>query len=353
MSAAVYRVARRSSPFTQIDRKTLQDNSLTFEARGLLAYLLSKPDDWEVRPGVVANDGGIGRDKLQRIVSELIEARYMRRERVRDPETGVWLNSRTMVYERPQPGKVEAADESSDPEGEDDDTASFDTSNDAPAANCAIYAETPVASLPQPENPHVAQPHVENTVVDRHKKEYTNNSPLSPPLPAPATLADVSPDPFWTERVAADWRRFEDAWPFDPAEDRERARRAFGRMGDGDRTAAVAHIGDHVRWSQREGRRKGSARSYIGERKFEDWAKGLLTHPGDPVFVRAGTPAFEAWEARWRFENNRPPSAKLFTIERRIDGVLTRGTLRPTLFPPKRERPESSADPPAEHVPFD
>ena len=355
MSAAIYRIARRSMPFTQIDRKTLQDNSLTFEARGLLAYLLSKPDDWEVRPSVVAKDGNIGRDKLRRIEGELIEAGYMQRERVRDPATGAWLNSRTMIYERPQP-KLEAANEGDDSEDVVDDADSFDMPNKAAStADCAIYAETPVASPPQTENPHVAEPHVENTSVDRHKKEYTNNSPLRPPTPqsdagSRSDEAQHKSDPFWTDRIASDWRRFEVAWSFDPTEDSERVKRAFAKLSDADRDAAIRHAPDHAKDCERKERRKGSARNFIAARLFDPWARGVLAHPKPQVFVQAGTPAFEAWEARWRWENGRPATAKLFTIERMIDGQMRKGTLRASLYPPpwKRESAATTTDPPEE-----
>ena len=58
-------------------RKTAQDNTLSFEARGVVAYLLSKPDDWTINEAELRKAGGIGRDKMRRILQELIDAGYM------------------------------------------------------------------------------------------------------------------------------------------------------------------------------------------------------------------------------------------------------------------------------------
>lgn len=70
---------RRSSntKFKAISRQLLQDNSLSFDVRGMLAYLLSKPDDWECRPAELARAGGIGRDKCRGMIIAAEKAGYI------------------------------------------------------------------------------------------------------------------------------------------------------------------------------------------------------------------------------------------------------------------------------------
>lgn len=71
-------------PFTTFSNALLNDNSLNSEALGVLVYLLSKPGNWNVMPGVVGKRFGCGRDKIYRILLDLINAGYASREPDRD-----------------------------------------------------------------------------------------------------------------------------------------------------------------------------------------------------------------------------------------------------------------------------
>src|SRR5258707_13097107 len=42
----IIRASRKNQPYVMISRTTAQDSTLSWAARGVLAYLLSKPDDW-------------------------------------------------------------------------------------------------------------------------------------------------------------------------------------------------------------------------------------------------------------------------------------------------------------------
>jgi len=59
------------------------DERLSWEARGLLGYLLSKPDDWQVRLHDLLRRGPAGQDKLRRMLRELESTGHLRRERFR------------------------------------------------------------------------------------------------------------------------------------------------------------------------------------------------------------------------------------------------------------------------------
>ena len=66
----------------------------------MLAYLLSKPDGWEVRIGDLERMSPAGRDKTRRIVRELRDAGYLHRTREND-DNGTFQWS-TTVYETPE-----------------------------------------------------------------------------------------------------------------------------------------------------------------------------------------------------------------------------------------------------------
>lgn len=74
-----YKRHRRSEePFTRISNKIAQARGvLSFEARGMILYLLSKPDDWEGQPTDIEAEGHIGKTERRRITIECEKAGYM------------------------------------------------------------------------------------------------------------------------------------------------------------------------------------------------------------------------------------------------------------------------------------
>ncbi|MEV4500891.1 hypothetical protein [Streptomyces klenkii] len=67
-----------SSGFAILPTATLEDPRLSFRARGILAFLIAKPDDWEARTDAIARAGKEGRDAVRKAVQELKDAGYYR-----------------------------------------------------------------------------------------------------------------------------------------------------------------------------------------------------------------------------------------------------------------------------------
>lgn len=93
------RVAKRRR-FTQIDRNTLNDVRLSYRARGVLAYLLDKPDDWTTNSDAIAVAGREGREAIRSALAELEEHGYLERKKWRG-KLGQWQSEWT-VRERPK-----------------------------------------------------------------------------------------------------------------------------------------------------------------------------------------------------------------------------------------------------------
>jgi hypothetical protein len=69
----------RSNPdtgYTKISNAFLQDQRLSYETRGMMAELLSRPDDWEIRAELIVKSGLAGRDKVWRMLREAEEFGY-------------------------------------------------------------------------------------------------------------------------------------------------------------------------------------------------------------------------------------------------------------------------------------
>jgi hypothetical protein len=64
--------------FTTVPNKSAEDKRLSLKARGLLVYLLAKPDNWEVRSRQIAAEVPDGRDAVQSALRELGHYGYYR-----------------------------------------------------------------------------------------------------------------------------------------------------------------------------------------------------------------------------------------------------------------------------------
>jgi hypothetical protein len=89
---------KKDTDYFVASNEPFNNRVLSWEARGMLAFLLSKPDDWEVYTKNLINESGAGKHKVQRIINELKKAGYMRRYRASDDKgRKFWV---TEVYER-------------------------------------------------------------------------------------------------------------------------------------------------------------------------------------------------------------------------------------------------------------
>lgn len=156
-------------PYFMMVRSTAQDLALSPEALGILTYLLSKPDGWEVTVKDLDQREGVGRDKAYRILRELIDKRYIERTRLSD-EQGHIQGYLYEVYEAPFP---------ENPYTGNQDTYIIESIDNTESI---AATETPVASLERSKNfrpnpsrklkdtmpPKPALPHVE---PDKEGKE--------------------------------------------------------------------------------------------------------------------------------------------------------------------------------------
>ena len=83
MSNTIIRAPRRHR-FVIMDQRAVEDDRLSWAARGLLCYLLSRPDDWKVLVNDLRKRGNLGRDGIYRLLRELRTLGYARFQRVRD-----------------------------------------------------------------------------------------------------------------------------------------------------------------------------------------------------------------------------------------------------------------------------
>jgi hypothetical protein len=68
----VFRVAKNAdNPFVMIDRRPIENPNLSWKAKGILVYLLSRPDDWVIRFRDLVNRSTDGAHMVRAAMSEL------------------------------------------------------------------------------------------------------------------------------------------------------------------------------------------------------------------------------------------------------------------------------------------
>ncbi len=80
----IFRARHRPGTYAMIARKILEDERLGWAARGVLEYLLAKPDNWRVRVSDLIRRGDLGRDALRRVLRQLESFGYLQRRRIPD-----------------------------------------------------------------------------------------------------------------------------------------------------------------------------------------------------------------------------------------------------------------------------
>lgn len=136
---ATIRRGARNARYAAIPNHVFEEVRLSMEARWLLGYLLSKPDNWTVVLRDIINKGNCGRDKARRMIAELVELGYAQKEQARD--SGRFSALSLVIYDEPFASEVTES----------------------------------VASLPQTENPSTVNPSTEKPAPVNHPLVITDN----------------------------------------------------------------------------------------------------------------------------------------------------------------------------------
>ncbi|MEK5477595.1 hypothetical protein NYE70_11680 [Paenibacillus sp. FSL R5-0407] len=96
----VNKSGKQAPPFTRILNAPLQDERLSFKARGLLAYMLSKPDNFKFYIDELTKHTTEGKDSIRAGMKELEQLGYIHRYPVKN-ERGKIMSWELDLYESP------------------------------------------------------------------------------------------------------------------------------------------------------------------------------------------------------------------------------------------------------------
>jgi hypothetical protein len=72
---------RAEDPYTRVPNVSVNDDTLDLKARGLLLFMLSKPDGWAFRERALASQCGVSREQIRTALQRLVDSGYVRRVR--------------------------------------------------------------------------------------------------------------------------------------------------------------------------------------------------------------------------------------------------------------------------------
>ena len=124
---------KRTANYTIIGNEPMDDDVLNAESLGVLCYVRSRPDNWHTHPKQLAKRFACGRDRIYRILTDLIDAGYVERARQRIVG-GQWGPVEYIFYDDPVEPRPENTEVAPDP-------------------------ENPYPEKPRPENPDTENTH--------------------------------------------------------------------------------------------------------------------------------------------------------------------------------------------------
>lgn len=196
---------RQESNFTTLGNALIEDERLSYEALGMITYLLSRPHNWKVHVRqLCAHRKGAGRDRVYRIINELIRAGYI-----------------TRSINRSAGGKVASVE--------------YDVTG------------TPQATAPLPEKPDTAN---QDDLLSNERDKV----PLLLSHAAECGDAARALDEGAFPEVWARWTRGRESFSERKPESSRRARASWARLTDSDRYDVEAYVGFYFTASREAGR---------------------------------------------------------------------------------------------------
>ncbi|HEY0090237.1 MAG TPA: hypothetical protein VGB37_15420 [Candidatus Lokiarchaeia archaeon] len=97
----IFKIYRRENPFVQVDKDIINDKNLSWKSKGILVYLLSKPDSWKIYEKEISEHSKDGIRATRSGIKELIKFKYIERIQKKDKQNK-FAGYEYNVYEVPK-----------------------------------------------------------------------------------------------------------------------------------------------------------------------------------------------------------------------------------------------------------
>lgn len=264
---------KHTANFTTIGNALFNDERLKADEVGIIGYLLSRPDNWEVRRPQLAKRFGYGRDAIKRVMwngmrfgwivaqkTQLSDGRFFTIYEIRD-QAGPELSDDEIRHAL---SLVSSEAGESDDEGPDADTPP-DTGG-------------PPAPDPATGQPGVAQPATGNPYVASKEEATKYGFTKDPPTKGACGFADVL-----------------QAWPPEHVLSSVTSEAAYAALNDTHKAECLEGVKPYLSDCQAQNRKVCDLTTYIKGHRWERFVKsGAALHKADPAI-----PYSPRWY-RWR-----------------------------------------------------
>lgn len=140
-------VVKKKENFTTIHNNLILDESISWKAKGILIYMLSKPVGWKYKSSEIAKNATDGRDSVRSGLKELVENGYISRQKNSDGSLTYY------IFEDKRQNNIKDYLQKSEMENP--------------------KLDNPSLEKPETENPKLENPKLDNPFV--YKRKNTNN----------------------------------------------------------------------------------------------------------------------------------------------------------------------------------
>lgn len=273
---------RLTKSFVTLENALVRDRRLSLDEHGMLHYLLSLPDDWEVSRAHCAKFWNIGRDKAARIFRSLRKYGWAQVERMHG-EDGTFLGVRWIISDEPgeevsdevldQDAAAGGEDESASPESANgEDSSNHDTENPCDGSTVARVTRSTDKAY-----------HGYN--IDSKKTDSEENRLPQTGAREKSIGEGQVPEPMFSDLKAQ--------WPIDHVLSRVAAEQAWQRLGKADRRKALEVAPRYLDDCRRHSRKVCDLTTYLREERFEKFAAS--PRHGASYLAKPYTPQWHRW----------------------------------------------------------
>lgn len=151
---AVLRISKKRQNFVILDKTCLSESKLSFGAKGLHAYLMSMPDNWQVQVVSLQKCSTNGRDAVRGFLTELETLGYIKKSLNRNQDTGKFGGYDYLVLELPDSTEKNISPETENP-------SAVDMTGQLPEPG------KPFTGNPAPENPPLISNKYNNKLINK------------------------------------------------------------------------------------------------------------------------------------------------------------------------------------------
>lgn len=300
---------RHTANYTTIGNVLFEDERLAADEVGILAYLLSRPHDWEVRRPALMRRWGMGRDAIKRVITNLVRFGWCRPEKTRLPN-GTYF----FIYEiRDEPGPQLSDEEVrralSLVSSEAAPTEADDIAGPEGAPDGAKIASEPPTGYPSLADPSPGKAQVADINIQTTDLPRTDSTQK---LERERTRA--------REKHASNLVLFKQRWPNSAHDDQTRVDNAWSALSFEEGEAALANIDAFLNDLKASGRSHPPAGfNYLGQKR---WTL-LKSKPQGTQAAGGYAPASAEAKAVKVIHELAGRLSAFFTIWRRADGTVT------------------------------